>query len=235
LWRAPLAHAGMVGHVFASRAQTDASALAMLRAFEPAIQGEPVLTRFRAGRRRHFWERNCLAIGASAVELEPLAGADLHLAQIGIATFVELYPRARGSGIEAAEYNRQMAGYADALRDFTLAHYHAGAPRPGLFWSAIRALPPPPELAAKFDLYNANGRIVLHDQESFEETDWAWLLLGSGTTPRSLELQVRQQLEQLPPQEVVALRTHVQRLAQSMPGHGEFLRHPSSSSPRAPS
>ena len=32
----------------------------------------------------------------------------------------------------------------------------------------------------KLDLFGANGRINLLDLESFEEVDWAWLLLGAG-------------------------------------------------------
>jgi tryptophan 7-halogenase len=232
-WRVPLAAGSMVGHVFATRFEDAGTARASLQAFEPALRGAPVLTRFASGRRRIFWERNCAAIGASAVELEPLAGADLHIAQIGIVTLVELFPRAPDSTIEAAEYNRLMAEYADALRDFTLAHYHAGAPRPGEFWSAIRAQPLPANLAGKLDLYGASGRINLLDHESFEATDWAWLFLGSGLPTQSIELQIRQQLAQLAPQEVTALRTHVQRLVQSMPSHAEFLRHQASATPRA--
>jgi tryptophan halogenase len=232
-WRAPLAQSTMVGHVFSSRFQDGAAAQEALQAFEPALRGEPTLTRFAAGRRRSVWERNCVAIGAAAVELEPLAGADLHLAQIGIATLVELFPRDRHSTIEAAEYNRLMAEYADALRDFTFAHYHIGAARPGEFWSSIRAQALPANLAARLDLYGASGRINLLDHESFEETDWAWLFLGTGFPADSLELQSRLQLAQLAPQEVTALRSHIQRLVQSMPSHGDFLRHQAAATPRA--
>jgi tryptophan 7-halogenase len=233
LWRAPLAQVSMVGHVFSSRFQDTAAARQSLLEFEPALRGEPVFTGFASGRRCKFWERNCAAIGAATVELEPLAGADLHLAQIGIANLVELFPRARHSTIEADEYNRVMGEYADALRDFTLAHYHAGAARQGEFWTAIRAQTLPANLADKLALYGANGRINLLDHESFEETDWAWLLLGSGVRPESIEMQIRLQLAQLPAQEVAALRAHIQRLVQSMPSHGEFLRRQASSAPRA--
>jgi tryptophan halogenase len=121
-WRAPLSQASMIGQVFSSRFQDEAAALSALCAMDPALRGDPVLTRFSAGRRRQVWQRNCVALGAAAIELEPLAGADLHLAQIGLATFIEFFPRDAASAIEAAEYNHLMAEHADALRDFTLAH-----------------------------------------------------------------------------------------------------------------
>ena len=227
LWRAPLARSTLVGVVFGRRFQDDDAARDVLRQFAPVINGEPVLTRFAAGRRQP-WSHNCVAIGASAVEIEPLVGADLHLAQIGIANFVELFPRHRGSTIEAAEYNRLLADYAERVRDFTLAHYHAGASRPGEFWRAVRAAPLPESVAAKLDLYSVGGRINLLDHDSFEETDWAWLLLGAGRATSSIEMQIRLHLEKLPAQAVNSLRGHIEKLAGSMPSHLDFLKRQAS-------
>jgi tryptophan halogenase len=222
-WRAPLAGASMVGHVYSSRFADDDTGRANLQRFEPA-QSQPVLTHFSAGRRREFWRRNCVALGAAAVELEPLVGADLHLAQIGLALFIELFPLRRESNVEAAEYNRVMAQSADALRDFTVAHYRAGAPRPGEFWTATRAAMLPALLAEKLDLYGASGRISLLDHETFEETDWAWLLMGAGCVPTTMELQILLRLAKLSVPEVHAMRTQIQQLAASMPPHMEFVR-----------
>ena len=232
-WRAPLAQATMVGHVFSSRFTDEAGALAALQAIAPALRSEPVLTKFPAGRRRKFWHRNCVALGDAAVELEPLAGAGLHIAQIGLGTLIELFPLTRDSSIEADEYNRLMAEQADALRDFTLAHYLAGPARPGAFWAASRATAAPARLAERLDLYSASGRINLLDHESFEETDWAWLLVGSGCRPQAIELQIRLRLEKLSSQEVNALRTYVQQVANSMPRHIDFVRHQASSAARS--
>jgi tryptophan halogenase len=222
-WRAPLAGASMVGFVYSSRFQDDDAARAALQSFEPRLS-EPVFARFSSGRRRRPWVRNVVALGQAAVELEPLAGADLHMAQIGLATFIELFPLSRSSAIEAQEYNRLMAEYAGALRDFTLAHYVAGVGRRGDFWDAIRSEAPPARLAHKLDHYAASGRIDLLDFETFEETDWAWLLIGSGRVPDALELQIRLQLEKIPPQALNGLRAHVQQVAATMPTHAEFLR-----------
>lgn len=222
-WRVPLARSSAVGYVYSSRFLDDAGALAALRGFEPRMAA-PVLARFSSGRRRQCWARNCVALGETAVELEPLAGAGLHMAQVGLATFLELFPLVRASTIEADEYNRLIAQHADALRDFTLAHY-AGATRRGDLWDAVRAERPPERLAHKLDLYAANGRINLLDHETFEETDWAWLMIGSGRIPDALELQIRLALDKIPPQALGGLRAHIQQLVATMPPHGEYLRH----------
>lgn len=237
LWRSPLADRSIVGHVYSSAHLDDPAALAALTALEPGLRGEPVVTRFSSGRRRDSWVRNCVALGAASVELEPLAGAALHIAQLGLATLVELFPLNRESSIEAREFNRVMGEHGDALRDFTMAHYRAGrAPQEnptGDFWTAARAAAPPPNLAHKLDLFTASGRIGVLDHETFEETDWAWLLVGAGAVPAAIELQTKLRVAKLNAQDIAALRAQVQQVAASMPPHAEFVRHQSSQAVRA--
>jgi tryptophan halogenase len=233
LWQAPLSGSVMAGHVYSGAFLDDSAARAALEQFQPGLSGEPVISRLRAGRRRHSWVGNCVALGSAAMELEPLAGAELHFAQLGLATLVELFPLRRTSTIEAREFNRLIAEHADALRDFTLAHYRAGAARPGEFWTAVRSVAAPATLADRLDLFAASGRLVMRDHETFEETDWAWLLIGSGCIPASLEIQVRDRLDRVPPGDIEAIRTRVQQLAGSMPTHDEFLRHQVASAARA--
>jgi tryptophan 7-halogenase len=217
LWRAPLAAATMSGITYRSSLLSDDAARATLAALEPAARGDMSLTRIAAGRRQQFWSRNCVALGAAAMELEPLAGAGLHFALLGLATLVELFPLTHGSVVEAAEYNRLIGEHADALRDFTIAHYRAGRARKGAFWEATRTAELPASLAHKLDLYAANGRIHVLDQETFEEVDWAWLLIGSGCLPAAMELQVRDLLAKLPPAAADSLRMSVRQVASSMP------------------
>ena len=223
LWRAPTAAHTHGGYVYCSRFLDDDGAR---RALSTALNGIADLRvdNVRAGRRRNPWIRNCIAIGGAAIELEPLVGADLHAAQLGISALIELFPAAAVSAVEAAEYNRITAEYGDGLRDFTLAHYRLGAARAGAFWEAVRAAPLPPRLAHKIDLFSANGRIHMYDFESFEETDWAWLFLGARLVPSALELQIRARVAQIRPEQVAPLREYVQRLVLSMPPHMEFVR-----------
>jgi tryptophan halogenase len=224
-WRVPLLDRSVVGLVYGSAWLGENEARAMLGAIEPASQGDAVLTPFRSGRRRRFWVGNCVALGAAAAVLEPLVGAGLHFAQLGLATLIELFPLNRASSIESVEYNRVVAEHADALRDFTIAHYRVGRPRPGEFWAAARAAPLPAELAHKLDLYAACGRLHVLDHETFEEVDWAWLLIGSGCVPAAMELQVRNRLARLTLRDVEALRVRVQQVAATMPPHADYLRH----------
>jgi len=223
LWRVPTAAHTHAGYVYCSRHLDDDAARRALPGALPGLSDLHVQP-LHAGRRREPWVHNCIAIGAAAIELEPLVGADLHAAQLGISALIELFPAGAVSGIEAAEYNRVMAEYGDGLRDFTLAHYHVGTSRSGALWSEVRATPLPERLAQKIDLFSANGRINLYDFESFEETDWAWLFLGARQVPSALELQIHARVAQIRPEHVAPLREYVLRLVQSMPPHMEFVK-----------
>jgi tryptophan halogenase len=168
--------------------------------------------------------RNCIALGDTAIELEPLAGATLHAGLIGIGTLIELFPLDSRSQVESVEYNRILGEHADALRDFTMAVYRLNS-RPGKFWEAARSEPAPARLADKLDLYRASGRIVMLDYESFEEIDWVWLLLGSGCVPAVLEATIQGLVEKVSPAALAPLRRQLVELANSMPLHSQYLRH----------
>jgi tryptophan halogenase len=224
-WRVPLAEATSVGYVYSREFLDDAAAAVHLKALYTDIDSPRAAIAFRNGRLRRFWNGNRVSLGAAAMQLEPLAGAGLHFAQIGIAMLIELFPFDASSEVEGVEYDRVMGEHADALRDFTIAHYRAGNPRQGGFWDATRRASLPETLAHKLDLFRANGRIDVRDHESFEETDWAWLLLGAGVVPKSLELQVASRLADERAADAEALRMQIGRLASSMPPHADYLRH----------
>jgi tryptophan halogenase len=226
-WRIPLAQTSIAGHVYCSDYVNDDGALEQLKNVIGEGCGEPVLSSISSGRRRKFWNKNCVALGEAAVELEPLVGARLHLAQLGIANFIELFPIGTDSSLEAIEYNRIMGEHADALRDFTIAHYRAGPQKPGEYWVRTRAAPSPSRLADKLDLFRSNGRINLLDNESFEEVDWAWLLLGSGCMPERIELHTQANLERVGPEQCASLRASIAELAASMPRHIDYVRQQS--------
>ncbi len=158
----------------------------------------------------------------------------LHIAQIGLGTFDRAVPA------DARQRHRsRRIQPPDGRTCRRTARLHAGSlPRRSAAVGRVLGGDPCGArrlrcLADKLDLYAASGRINLLDHESFEETDWAWLLLGSGCRPEAIELQIRLRLEKVSSYEVNALRTHVQQVAESMPRHIDFVRHQASSKPRA--
>ncbi len=228
MWRIPLADASVGGYVYQSGVLGDADAAAQLR--QACGVAEPAVRSLRSGRRRRFWVNNVVALGEAAMELEPLVGATLHFAQVGVATLIELFPLDMATRAEADEYNRLMGEEADALRDFTLAHWLCST-RADSLWLQVRAAPVPDRLAARMELFKANGRILVYDHETFEETDWAALFLGSGWLPDTLEAQVALRVAKVTSAEAGLIADQVRGLAESMPPHPVYLRHVSQ--PRA--
>lgn len=227
LWRLPLARSSAIGFVYSSAFSSDEAAVERLcQASGNSSSSRNVAmacSRLSQGRRKSFWERNCLALGETAIEIEPLAGANLHLTQLGIATFIEMFPIASDTRLEQIEYNRMLGEFADSVRDFTIAHYRTSA-RSEAYWSAVRDAAPPSRLQQKMDLYAATGRIDLRDNEVFDEVDWAWVLLGSGSFPDRIGVHPRSALDQVRADDLATLRDSIERLAATMPRHIDFVR-----------
>jgi tryptophan halogenase len=237
VFHAPLATKAFAGHVYSSKHTSDEVALDTLCKAMRVSSVEPEISNFKAGRRGRSWVGNCIALGAAALEIEELGGANLHFAQIGLAKLIELFPLDAGTGRldagESIEFNRIVGEYADSLRDFTLATYRL-SPRPGPFWEATRAAELPDTLAAKLDLYAAGGRIDIRDHEIFEEHDWVWLFMGAGFKPRALEWQIARAVSGLRREQVTAMRDQVARLVNSMPRHIEYLQRVKATPAHAP-
>lgn len=188
---------------------------------EGTVWADASMVRFEAGVRRQPWTANCLAIGSAALSADPLARTRLHLVQTAIQRFLRLFP-ASASGVEAREYNRLAAEEAAHLRDFLILphklNHRTGEP----LWDACRAMTVPDSLAHKIALYEARGRVPLHDGETFETSDWVTMLDGLGVRPRRHDPFA----DGLPLDQV---RHHLGRLSKvlgdavlTMPPHSEF-------------
>jgi tryptophan 7-halogenase len=158
-WRSTTAIQGQIGE-----------AVLCSSAHVSGLEAEPYY--FIQGRQSCPWLGNCLAIGGAATLIDPLASTQVSLAAKAIARLLTLFPHDRACRIEAAEYNRQTCEELDNARDFAILHYKANGRVGEPFWDSCRAMQVPDRLAHKIALYESIGRIALHDEESFETTDW---------------------------------------------------------------
>jgi tryptophan halogenase len=138
------------------------------------------------GRLEAPWTANCVAIGAAAVAIEPLAGANLHLVVSAIDRLIRHWPRADCAPSDIAAYNRRATAEADRVRDYTQLHYHA-ARRDDPFWRKAAAAPLSPALVRTLELFRERGRLPVHDEEVFDREDWLAVLLGQGVFPRRID------------------------------------------------
>jgi tryptophan 7-halogenase len=180
--------------------------------------------RFVQGRRATPWQGNCLALGGAAAVIDPVASTQIHLAGNAIARLLSVFPHDRACRTEAAEYNRQTCEELDNARDFAILHYKANRRIGDPFWDDCRLMQVPDRLAHKIALYESTGRIALHDEESFESSDWIALFDAMNVQPRSYDAMA----DAIDPARIgdhlAQVRAVMLKAVASLPTHGDYLR-----------
>jgi tryptophan 7-halogenase len=187
-WRIPLQHRTGNGYVYASAFTSDETAAqALTGAVEGAALADPRMLRFRAGRRRRSWVKNCVAIGLASGFLEPLESTSIYLVQQAITALIELFPEAPDAPIEREEFNRLVDLEYDRIRDFLILHYHATTRTETDFWNYVRTMAVPDSLAEKIELFRRAGRVVKYREGVFLDASWIAVYVGQGILPQGYD------------------------------------------------
>ena len=224
-WRIPLQHRTGNGYVYSSAHISDDEAAATLLAnLDGAALAEPKQLRFTAGHRKQAWVKNVVALGLAGGFLEPLESTSIHLVQTGIARLLTLFPTRNINQVEIDRYNAQTAREYVDIRDFLVLHYKATERDDSPFWDYCRTLPPPAGLAAKLDMFRANGRVFREHEELFTETSWLSVMVGQGIVAGGYHPAA----DLLPDAETLTRLGHIREViastARALPMQDEFLR-----------
>jgi tryptophan 7-halogenase len=223
-WRIPLQHRTGNGHVYCSNYISDDEAAAtLLENLDGKPLAEPRLLRFKTGRRKKFWNGNCVALGLAGGFMEPLESTSLHLVQSAAFRFLSLMPTSPAYDPAAeAEFNRLSIAEYEQIRDFIILHYVANE-RMEPFWRDCRAVPMPESLEHRIELFRARGKVARHDGQLFSDPSWVAVMLGQGIAPKHWDPLA----DTLPLAELQAkaseLREGLQRAIARMPTHAEFI------------
>lgn len=226
-WRIPLQHRTGNGYVYSSRHLSDDEAAATLLAnLDGEALADPRPLRFVAGKRKKFWNRNCVAIGLAGGFMEPLESTSIHLVQTAIARLLAFLPDGEPRPADIDEFNRQSAFEYERIRDFLVLHYKAVERNDTPFWDDCRTMPIPEELQRKLDLFAAGGRIVRHNDELFTEVGWLQVLLGQGVRPAGHHPLADQLSAGELAEFMNMIRSVIQHETGTMPAHADFVaRH----------
>ena len=222
-WRIPLQHRIGNGYVYCSDFISDADAQeALLSSLEGPALAKPLLLRFATGRRKHFWNRNCVAIGLAAGFLEPLESTSIHLIQRGVGLLLKLFPDRSFHSADIERYNRMCAFEYERVRDFLLLHYST-TEREDPLWRRCRSIPHTDSLREKLDLFRSYGRIIREDTELFPAQSWLYVMLGQNIVPAAYEPLADTLDSEKAQRNLDHIRDVTRRCADAMPLHHEFI------------
>ena len=147
-WKIPLQHRQGTGHVYSTAYTTDDEAREVLLGnLEGDIRVELRLLKFRTGRRRKVWVKNCVAVGLAGGFVEPLESTSIHLIQSGITRLLRLFPFDGCTESIARQYNQESQVEYERIRDFIVLHYKVTERDDTAYWRDCRNMSVPDTLA----------------------------------------------------------------------------------------
>jgi len=223
-WRIPLQHRIGNGHVFSSKFMSEDEACHILmNNLDGEALAEPRLIKFVTGKRKQFWNKNCIAIGLAGGFMEPLESTSLHLVQSALARLMVFFPNKNFDSEDVDEFNRQAHFEYDRIRDFLILHYCATERTDSDFWNYCRTMSVPPELTQKIEQFKKNGRIFRTSNEMFNDLSWLEVMYGQGIRPQSYDPLV----DRMPKEEIIkrmqGIRNVIEKSVDYMPTRAEFI------------
>jgi len=187
-WRIPLQHRCGNGYVYSSAYCSDDQARDdLVETVGETPLAEPRFLRFVTGRRKSFWNRNCVALGLASGFLEPLESTSIHLVTSGVYHLLEHFPDRDFDQTNVDSYNAELTYESERIRDFIVLHYCLTERTDSPLWSYCRAMPLPESLQQRLEQYKSTGRIRPKPGELFTDFSWFYIFEGMGIRPAAYD------------------------------------------------
>ena len=223
-WRIPLQHRFGNGYVYSNDHLSDEQAREELMRKSDAPLAEPRLLRFVTGRRKLYWNHNCVALGLASGFLEPLESTSIHLVTSGLYHLLEHFPDKNFDQTNIDSYNAELCYESERIRDFIVLHYCLTQRNDTPFWRYCRSMAIPESLRERIELYRRTGRIRPRAGELFTDTSWFYIFEGMGMRPDSydplLDVVPTPKLAEI----LAALAGSAAAVERAAPSHDSFFR-----------
>lgn len=223
-WRIPLQHRIGNGHVFSSKfmSEEDAKKI-LLNNLDGKALADPRMLKFVTGKRRKFWNKNCLAIGLASGFMEPLESTSIHLVQSAIGRLMTFFPNKSFAQEDIDEFNNQAHFEFDRIRDFLILHYKVTNRNDSEFWRYCRNMEIPDSLTQKIEQFKRNGRIFRTSNEMFSDLSWLEVMHGQGLQPEGYHALVDVMHEEEILNKMESVKRVIDKSVDYMPSHEQFI------------
>jgi tryptophan 7-halogenase len=223
-WQIPLQHRTGNGFVFCSKYMSDDEAKKLLL---ENVEGKPItqprVLKYRTGRRKKVWNKNCVALGLSSGFVEPLESTSIYLFMNGIVRLMKLFPFDGISASHIDEYNKQTLNEIENVRDFIILHYHVTKRNDSAFWRYCSQMDIPASLAHRIELFKDNAAAFQGDNELFRLESWTHVMFGQGIMPRSYHKVFATMSDQELNAHLQSIRSKILEVAAKVPNHDFFI------------
>lgn len=223
-WRIPLQHRVGNGYVYCSDHLSAGDAeTELMSTIEGAPLADPRHLSFTTGRRRKFWNKNCVAIGLSAGFMEPLESTSLHLIQYGVMRLLALFPDKSMSPLLADEYNALTSAEYERIRDFLILHYKANERDDGELWRECAQMDVPDRVKYKMDQFRTHGLISSDERELFHNPSWIAVYIGQNIIPQRAPAMVNLRTQTPALERLSQIRSAIKEAVEAMPDHRDYI------------
>lgn len=214
----PLLDKTAMNIVYSSKFSTSTQALDTAIAISGLNISDATVSEFSAGTRKRHWIGNCLAVGSSAVSIEPLDATQLHILHVGLSLLRELLPNDSNSMPESDIYNEKINSFVKNVRDFQIAHYHLNKRFDEPYWDAVRGAEIPASLKEKIGMFAARGILPKCEDETFYQESWTSLFVGQRLQTKSYDPMVNKISDEELIQKFQGILSHIKVEVEKMPG-----------------
>lgn len=224
-WQIPLQHRVGNGLVFCSKYLADEEAKALLlENIDGEKLTEPRVIKFKTGRRRKGWHKNCVAIGLSSGFIEPLESTSIHLIMTAIVRLLRLFPYNGVTHSAIDEYNNKLDSELNAVRDFIILHYNVNHREDSEFWRHCQNMEIPASLVHKIHLFKETGRVFLDDGDIFRVDSWTQVMLGQGLMPMQYHQIANIMSDEEFSKFLTSLKASIHHAVEQLPEHDDFIK-----------
>lgn len=156
-WKIPMLSRFGTGYVYSSQfASQDEATMDLCRMWGVDPESTPLShVRFRVGRNRRAWVKNCVSIGLSSCFVEPLESTGIYFTYAACHWLARNFPDKNFAPALIAKFNREIEIMFDDTRDFLQAHFYCSPRRDTNFWRANKELHLSDAITEKMALYKA--------------------------------------------------------------------------------